>query len=144
LFVWRQEQKIVAFWLCMVHRKAIYSEYLGLDYDVALEVHLYFHMHKDVLTWAIANGIQCFKSSGLNYDPKLRMGSLLDPLDLYVKHTSDVINTVLKRILPLLEPTRHDQVLRRFVNYGDLWGLPKPPSGVGNQSPVADPLRRRD
>jgi len=38
-----------------------------------------------------------------------------------VKHTSPAINAVMKRILPLLEPTRNDPVLRRFANFSEVW-----------------------
>jgi hypothetical protein len=61
---------------------------------------------------------------GLNYDPKLHMRHRLDPLDLYVRHTSTLLNAVLKRILPLLEPTRRDKTLRKFANFDEIWGRP--------------------
>jgi hypothetical protein len=74
-----------------------------------------------MITWAIANGYKWFRSSSLNYDPKLRFGHILDPLDLYVRHTSPIFNWALKWALPLLEPTRYDQTLRKFPNYEELW-----------------------
>jgi hypothetical protein len=46
----------------------------------------------------------------------------LYPLDLYVRHTSAVLNTALKYLLPLLEPTRYDRTLRQFPNYSELHG----------------------
>jgi len=70
------------------------------------------------VTWAIANGYKNFRSSGLNYDPKLHLRSRLDPIDLYVRHTSPVVNIVLAKILPILEPT---PVLRRFPNFSEVW-----------------------
>ena len=42
-------------------------------------------------------------------------------LDLYVRHTSKFINPILRRLLPLLEPTRNDKTLPKFSNYADLW-----------------------
>jgi predicted N-acyltransferase len=120
-FVWRQNGKIIAFKLCMVQGDTIYAEYIGLDYSIALRLHLYHYAFRDVVTWAMANGYKWFCSSGLNYDPKLHLRSKLDPLDLYVRHTSGLFNWMLKWILPLLEPTRYDDVLRRFPNYKDLW-----------------------
>jgi hypothetical protein len=38
------------------------------------------------------------------------------------RHKSDVINAIIRLILPLLEPTRWDQTLKKFPNYFDLWG----------------------
>jgi hypothetical protein len=69
----------------------------------------------------MANGYKGLRSSGLNYDPKLHLRSRLDPLDLYVRHCSPVLNKVLAGVLPALEPTHADPVLRRFPNYDEMW-----------------------
>jgi len=122
-FVWRQEARIVAFSLCMIEGDALYAEYIGLDYAVALKLHLYHYAVRDMISWAIARGYKWLRSSPLNYDPKLHLRHLLDPVDLYVRHTSPLPNALLKRILPLIEPTRSDLTLRKFPNYGDLRGL---------------------
>jgi predicted N-acyltransferase len=120
-FVWRRNGRIVAFALCMIEGDAIYGEYLGLDYAVAFDLHLYHYVFRDVATWAIANGFKSLGTGGLNYDPKLHLKCRLDPLDLYVKHTSPLFNVLLKRLLPLLEPTRQEKILRKFPNYDELW-----------------------
>jgi Acetyltransferase (GNAT) domain len=123
-FVWRQHGRTVAFSLCMFEGEAIYAEYLGLDYAVALDLHLYHYAARDVIRWGMANGFKSFRSSGLNYDPKLHMRHVLEPLDLYVRHTCAMLNAVLARILPLIEPTRRDKTLRKFANYAEIWGRP--------------------
>jgi hypothetical protein len=46
---------------------------------------------------------------------------MLDPIDLYVRHTSGPINAIMRRFLPLLEPTRYDKTLAKFSNYHELW-----------------------
>jgi len=120
-FVWRQNGKIVAFGSCLLQGDMIHAEYLGLDYTVALELHLYHYTFRDLISWGIANGYKRFHSSALNYDPKLHLQYRLDPIDLYVRHTSTVFNAVFRRILPWLEPTRYDKTLRQFANYGELW-----------------------
>lgn len=121
-FVWRRSGKAVAFSLCLVDGDTIYDEYLGLDYSVALDLHLYFYTFRDIVAWAMARGYKSYVSSALNYDPKLHFKCELVPLDLYVSHTSPVLNAVLKRVVPWLEPTRADKTLRLFPNYADLWG----------------------
>ena len=121
-FIWRIDGKMIAFSLTMLQGDSIYDEYLGLDYSVALDLHLYFHTLRDIVEWSMKNGIKWYCSSALNYDPKLHLKSELAPLDLYVTHTSKVANFVLKRVLPWMEPTRGDKVLKQFRNYADLWG----------------------
>jgi Peptidogalycan biosysnthesis/recognition len=120
-FVWRQNERVVAFTLCMIQQEAIYAEYIGLDYSVALDLHLYHYAVRDMITWSIANGYKWFRSSSLNYDPKLHLRHMLDPIDLYVRHVSKAKNVVLKLVLPLIEPTRYDKTLQKFPNYQELW-----------------------
>jgi Acetyltransferase (GNAT) domain len=120
-FIWRRGGKAVAFSLCMIHRDTMYDEYLGLDYSVAHDLHLYFYTLRDIITWAIERGLKWYVSSALNYEPKLHLRSDLAPLDLYVHHTSPTINAIMKRVLPLLEPTRNDPILRRFTNFSEVW-----------------------
>lgn len=137
-FVWRQSGRIVAFTVCMLQGDDLYAEYIGLDYSVALDLHLYHYAIRDMVTWAIGNGYKWFCSSGLNYDPKFHLRCVLDPLDLYVRHTSRLGNAAFKWLLPWLAPVRHDKTLKRFPNYDELWaatgsgrapqGSPEPPS----------------
>jgi len=119
-FLWYLEGKIVAFNYCLAHKDSLCSEYLGFDYNVAFDLHLYYVVSRDVLVWAIANKYKWWCSTALNYEPKYRLRQELDPLDLHVKHTNPIFNFFLKRALPYLEPTRYDKVLQRFSNYGDL------------------------
>jgi hypothetical protein len=120
-FVWRQSGKVISFSLSMVQDDTICNEYLGLDYAVALELHLYFYMFRDIMNWAVANGYKRCLSSSQSYDPKWHLRFQLYPLDLYVLHTSRIPNMLLKWLLPLLEPTRYDKTLPRFANYAELW-----------------------
>ena len=119
-FLWRQEGKIIAFSICLVHDDAIYDDYLGLDYRVALDLHLYFVTFCDIVGWALAQGLKNYRSSPLNYEPKRRLGCELLPLDLYVRATSGILNAIFPPVLKLLEPTRHDPILRRFANHTEL------------------------
>jgi hypothetical protein len=119
--IWRQDARTIAFALCMVQGDGIYHEYVGFDYSVAFKLNLYYRVFHDIVEWAISNGYKQFHSGSLNYDPKWHLRHSLDPLDLYVRHTSAAINAVLKWLLPLLEPTRSDQILPKFHNYRELW-----------------------
>ncbi len=119
-FVWRIEGRAVAVSSTLVHAGKLYDNYLGLDYTVAHERHLYFITLRDVFDWAVQNGVQTYYSTPLNYDPKLRLRFRLAPLDLYVKYLNRAINPVFRRILPWLEPTRYDKTLRRFENHADM------------------------
>ncbi|MEY2518737.1 MAG: hypothetical protein QOF24_496 [Verrucomicrobiota bacterium] len=124
-FIWRQNGKAIAFSVALVHEGTIYDDYLGLDYRVALDLHLYFHTLRDLLSWSLTQGLKRYRSSPLNYQPKLHLGCDLFPLDLYVRHTNPVLNKIFRPVLKFLEPTRHDPVLERFRNAHELHGAAK-------------------
>jgi predicted N-acyltransferase len=119
-FLWRQNGRIIAFSFCLVHEGTIYDECLGLDYTVALDLHLYFYTIRDIISWSLRQGLKYYCSSPLNYDPKLHLGCHLVPLDLYVRHTAPVLNPIFRQAVKYLEPTRHDPVLRQFPNAAEL------------------------
>jgi hypothetical protein len=120
-FAWRRGNMLVAFSLCMVQGDSLYAEYVGFDYSVALDLHLYHYVVRDMISWGMSKGYRWFRSSGLNYDPKLHMRHRLDPIDLYVRHTSDLANAIFRLALPWIVPVRYDAALRLFPNYKDLW-----------------------
>ena len=119
-FIWRQNGRIVAFSFCLVCRDAIYDECIGLDYSVALDLHLYFYTLRDIISWALQQGLKYYYSNPLNYEPKLHLDHELVPLDLYVMHTNSLLNPIFRRVIKYLGPTRHDPVLRRFPNADQL------------------------
>ena len=119
-FVWRIGDRIVAFSLTLLCDDTLYDEVIGLDYDVALDLHLYFYTMRDVIRWAVEQKLRYYVSGPLNYDPKLHLGHELAPLDLYVLHTSALLNPIFKFALKYLEPTRHDPILKKFPNAGAL------------------------
>ncbi len=122
-FIWRQENHIIAFGLCTMQGDAICHEYVGFDYAVAFELNLYYRVFHDIIEWAIANGYKRFYSGSLNYDPKWHLRQSLYPVDLYVRHTSRPLNAVLRRVLPLMEPTRSDPILPQFSQLPRALGL---------------------
>jgi hypothetical protein len=119
-FVWRQSGRVIAFSLCLLCGDTIYDECLGLDYGVALDLHLYFYTMRDVISWAIAQRLRWYVSGPLNYDPKLHLRHELAPLDLYVRHTRAWLNPLFRFALKYLEPTRHDPILQKFPNASEL------------------------
>ena len=121
-FIWRQQGKIVAFSVCLAHDGVLRDQYVGLDYSVAFDAHLYFLTWRDMVRWAIKNQFKTYYTGPMNYDPKLHLRLDLVPLDLYARHTSDWINPVFRRILGYLQPARHDPIIRRFPNFHELSG----------------------
>jgi hypothetical protein len=119
-FLWRRQGRLVAFSACTVHNGVVKDNYLGLDYAVALDLHLYFVTWRDVLSWAMANGCRAYWTAALNYHPKLDLKMHLEPLDLYTRHTNPLLNSAFKRVVRLFGPTRGEPLLKRFPNFAEL------------------------
>ena len=93
-FVWRQNGRIVAFALCMIEGDAIYGNTSG---STTRSRSSFTSTIMYSATWRPGRSPTEFKSlgtGGLNYDPKLHLKCRLDPLDLYVKHTSPFFNAL--------------------------------------------------
>jgi hypothetical protein len=119
-FLWRHEGRLVAVSICLVHDGVLYDEYLGLDYRVALDWHLYFVTFRDVLSWALAQGLREYRSTPLGYEPKLHLGFELAPLDLYVASPSLAMRGPVRWALRVFGPTRGEPMLGRFPNAFEL------------------------
>jgi len=119
--IWWRENKIVAFASCLVHDGVLKDNYIGLDYSLALEYHLYFVTWRDTIIWALQNGCHTYHSAPLNYDPKFHFRMHLEPLDLYVRATHPLLNACFRPLLPILEPTRYDKPIQKFENAAELW-----------------------
>lgn len=115
-FIWTQEGRPIAFNACTLHDDVLWADYLGMDYRVALDLHLYFIVTRDEIDWCCRNGIRRYCSTSLNYDPKLHLRFRLLPLDLYIRHTNAWVNFILRRMVPWMTPAKHDGLLRRFPN----------------------------
>jgi hypothetical protein len=128
-FLWRKRGQLVAASVTLVQLpgegveesdSALYDLYLGMEYPLALDLSLYFMTMRDVIQWSIDNRIATYYSTPLNYDAKLHFRHRLVPLDLYVRHTSPVLNPAFQFAMRFAEPTRHDRVLPLFPNAHEL------------------------
>jgi hypothetical protein len=114
--VWRRRGKAAAFGMCLVHGDAQYAEYRGFDDGVALDLRLYHYVFRDLVRGASRTGTGGFKAPASTTIRSCVCGRRLKPVDLYVRHTYPLINTILRVALRSREPTRHDDTLKKFPN----------------------------
>ena len=119
-FVWKRNDCVIAFSFCTVYEDTIYDHDLGMDLADARPLHLYHVTFRDIVRWALSQGLKHYQSSPFNYAPKLHLRMELRPLDLYVRHTSPLINRLLGWLAPLAAPTRQESSLPHFPNAGEL------------------------
>ena len=119
-FIWRQSGRVIAFSFCMVRDGAIYDNDLGLDERASASLPLYHLTFRDILQWALAQGLTHYYSSPFNYDPKWHLRMDLVPMDLYARHNHRLLHLLLRRLAPLADPTRQEPVLNQFANVHEL------------------------
>jgi len=119
-FIWRQQGRIIAFNVCLVHDGVMYDLDLGMDYSVALNLHMYFVTWRDIVQWSIEQGLRMYHAGPLNYDPKLHLKLELAPQDLYARHVNGWLNPLFKLAMGFMHPVRHNPLIAKFENAREL------------------------
>lgn len=107
--VWRMNNKIVAFMFGLLHRDFFSGYYLGLDYSLAYDYHLYFIRFRDAINWMLANGVKRCDMGVTGYEPKKRLGFDFVPLYIYAKHRNRLFRPFFNAMCGRLD----------FKHYGD-------------------------
>ncbi len=110
-FLWRINGKLVAFTFCLVSGEHLTDYYLGLDYSVAHQYHLFFVKFRDIMTWCLENKIKKYEMGSAGYEPKKRLDFKLIPLYAYAKCRNKWINPLLKIPVALLKPANFEEAL---------------------------------
>ena len=111
-FLWRIEGKLVAFAFCLVRSGHFIDYYLGFDYSVAYEYHLYFIRFRDLMKWCIAHGVKKYEMGVTTYEPKRRLGFDFIRLYFYIKHRNRLFNPLAKIIGCFIKPENFDPVFK--------------------------------
>ena len=112
-FLWRIDGKLAAFLLCLVSDEMLIDYYVGLDYKIALEYHLYFLKFRDVMNWCIKNKIKCYEMGITGYEPKRRLGFDFIPLYLYAKIRNKALRPIFKILCGILRFENFDPALKK-------------------------------
>lgn len=113
-FIWRLDEKIAGFVVCLVSGERLIDYYVGLDYSVAYDLHLFFLKFREILKWCIENGIKTYEMGISGYEPKRRLGFGLVPLYLYVKHRNPFMRPVFQAFCKLLRFENFDPSLKKM------------------------------
>jgi predicted N-acyltransferase len=111
-FLWSIEGRIVAFAYCLVLEGYFIDYYLGFDYSVAYEYHLYFVRFRDLMKFCIAHGIKKYEMGVTSYEAKRRLGFDFIPLYFYMKHRNPLLNPFVKVVSHFMKPENFDPVFK--------------------------------
>ena len=111
-FLWRKDGKMVAFAYCLVSKDHLIDFYLGLDYSVAFEYHLYFVRFRGIMNWCIQNEIKKYNYGSTGYEAKRRLGFKMIPLSIYAKCRNPWINPFFKLLCRIVQPKNFHSVFK--------------------------------
>ena len=89
----------------LTNGESVCSEYIGMDYSVALRLHLYFYAFRDPVSPRTPMATSA-TSTALSYDPNGNCDPAY-PLDL-TRHTRALMRSRVDVAVP--EPTRYDKI----------------------------------
>lgn len=112
-FLWRIDGKLAAFLLCLVSKDILIDYYVGLDYSIAHDYHLYFLKFRDVLNWCIDNKIKKYEMGITGYEPKRRLGFEFVPLFLYAKLRNRALRPIFNLMCHFLKFEHFDPSLQK-------------------------------
>lgn len=112
-FLWRMDGKLAAFLLCLVSNDTLIDYYVGMDYSIAHDYHLYFLKFRDVLNWCIDKKITRYEMGITGYEPKRRLGFEFIPLYLYAKLRNRALRPVFNFICQFLKFENFDPSLKK-------------------------------
>ncbi len=115
-FLWRIDGKLVAVNLCQVSGSHFVGHYVGFDYAIAHQYHLFFVRFRDLLRWCIENKIARYEMGNTSYKAKKTLGFKRVPLFVYAKHLDPRFNPFFKLICKLFKPENFEDVLKEPEN----------------------------
>lgn len=111
-FLWRLDGRIVAFALCLVSAERMIDYYLGFDYALAYDLHLYFTRFRDLMKWCIEKKIPVYEMGNTGYEAKRRLGFGFIRLFVYAKHLNKFINPFFHLLCRCLRPENFDATFK--------------------------------
>ena len=113
-FLWRVDRHMAAFAFCLVSGEYFVDYYLGFDYSVAYQYHIYFVRFRDLMNWCIENKIKKYEMGATGYEPKRRLGFNFILLYIYVKHRNKFLNPIFKVFCRILQPTNFQPIFKEL------------------------------
>jgi hypothetical protein len=92
---------LIGFCLLLCGGKRMHYKYLGMDYERGRAHGLYFIMSLSHIDICLRDGYSIYQAGPTAYAFKQRLGSTLQPVNLYFRHHNPVLNWFIVRYLAL-------------------------------------------
>jgi len=89
-----QTGKMAAFMLCFLLGDKAINKFIGIDYHVGKQSHLYFQLWEQAVKWSYSVGATRLDSGQTGYRVKRELGHQLVSLDCYCRHRNPLLHRI--------------------------------------------------
>lgn len=119
-FLWRLDNKLIAFNLCLASGDMLIGDHIGLDYDIAFKYGLYFILFKDKIEWCLNNNIKIFDEGTFSFDPKKRLKFNFYKNYFYMRPRIKNLSIIFKVLSSFFKPEKQDPQLKFLKKFNKI------------------------
>jgi hypothetical protein len=113
--LYRVDGRLAAFNLLLLSEDRVIDKFLGMRYPLAREHDLYVLSWMTNLRLCLERGARRLQTGQTAYAPKLRLGSRLEPAEVWFRHRNPAVNALMRLLAPLLAFDRNDPGLKALA-----------------------------
>jgi hypothetical protein len=106
VFGYYLDDNLVGFYTLILNNKSLETYFLGYDSEHQYTNQLYLNMLYDMLQFGIENRFKTIVYARTAMEIKSSVGAKARPMMVYLKHTNWLMNTLLKQIFKLMNPSQ--------------------------------------
>ncbi len=114
LFGFYLNEELIGFYTLILNRNELETYFLGYDEIHQYPNQLYLNMLYDMVKFAIENKFQTVVFARTAMEIKSSVGAIPKPMEVYVKHSNDFLNSILKQLFKFMDPTQKWEVRHPF------------------------------
>lgn len=106
----------IGFYTLILNHQILETYFLGYDSEHQYNNQLYLNMLYDMLDFAIVNNFKSVVYARTAMEIKSSVGAKAIPMTMYIKHTNNLANSILKAIFNFMKPNQKWEERHPFVN----------------------------
>lgn len=106
VFGYFSNEELIGFYSLILNDKHLETYFLGYDTEHQCPNQLYLNMLYDMAQFAVENKFENIVYARTAMEIKSSVGAIPKPMIMYVKHTNNLLNSILKKLFNLMDPTQ--------------------------------------
>jgi predicted N-acyltransferase len=116
IFLCKKNDKPIGFTMFLDSGDTLVSTYCGLDYEYSKSSYVYFILFYKTIEEAINLNKKWLELGVTNYNPKIEIGAIPEPLYVYIKSTNIILNNIIAVLFKLISVSPNFNKRKIFNN----------------------------